>query len=843
MKRQAFLITLFITGLLMCRMSASAAGPESGETFSLRQEAFSFSHLMEFSARKTETEDTIALDVTAINSKENTATGSNGTEAEILPEMTEDSDEEELDMDLETATSSNAEEPDKLPEAAVLNTVQQRAFQQETETVSTAEELSDWLHRLDGSGGEVALGATITIEESIFAYENQSGAVRINTGRFGLIYDGGNIDVLGLELIGEGVDVPVLEIKSMDIYFGWMPAPDWNLCVSGLDVTAVGRNGLGGVAVQIDADSKTRTSTAGYEKRGRIHSYGDGAVGVLIKTDNELKTYFLDIDVEGEKARAVSALNGANLFGCKLTAQGEGASVIEGSQIVLDTCVLSPEPEEGVVIRQSLDQRLGIEPQIKQNDGPDDIDFSVRLNEIQRYRLTGGGDFDLYLDHDENYADNIDTNVLGRVDIPVSLPEYLQGLGLENGTDLTFRVWVRDPALPILRDVNQNENILSFLSWEDAVVVPGMVLWCSEDDGATWSDITDWEAVEWNRYTYRGNLFDMDADQINGPMLLALENRAGWGNVVSFTPGENGMVSIGTGGDRDGGDREDQEGGEGGQHDGGKPGDNPGDDHTGGGSSGEGPSGGGSSEEGSSGGGSSEEGTSSGGSSEEGPSGGGSSGEGPSGGGSSEEGASGGGSSEEGTSSGGSSEERPSGSSLPEEGTSSGDSSKDGPSDSSSSDKGPSYNGLSDKDPTNGVPSEYSSSAYDFPATEKLFQPVRPSLKPDSHAVTENPSMNQDKLGWPSPQQPDLQQQLQKAPSAGAINPDLAPESSDKGFLSPSSDNPGSEPDAEKLQETTVLPSEPQPSNNQGLALSVFVLCAAGVITALAAFRRKSGDR
>ena len=85
MKRHAFLITLFITGLLMFRMSASAAGPESGKTFSLRQEAFSFSHLMEFSARKAETEDTLVLDVKAINSKENTATGSNGTEAEILP--------------------------------------------------------------------------------------------------------------------------------------------------------------------------------------------------------------------------------------------------------------------------------------------------------------------------------------------------------------------------------------------------------------------------------------------------------------------------------------------------------------------------------------------------------------------------------------------------------------------------------------------------------------------------------------------------------------------------------------------------------------------------------------
>lgn len=827
MKRQAFLITLFITGLLMCRMSASAAVPESGETFSLRQEAFSFSHLMKFSARKTAPEDILVLDVTAINPKENTATGSNGTEAEILPEMTEDSDEEELDMELETATASNAEEPDRRPEAAVLNTVQQRAFQQETETVSTVEELSDWLHRLDGSGGEVTLGDTITIEESIFAYEDQSGAVRINTGRFGVIYDGGNIDVLGLELIGEGVDVPVLEIKSMDIYYGWMPAPDWNLCVSGLDVTAVGRNGLGGVAVQIDADSKTRTSTAGYESRGRIHSYGDGAVGVLIKTDNALKTYFLDIDVEGDNAHAVSALNGANLFGCKLTAQGEGASVIAGSQIVLDTCVLSPEPEEGVVIRQSLDRRLGIEPQIKQNDGPDDIDDSVCLDEIKRYRLTGGGYLDLYLDHDENYADNIDTKVLGKVDISVSLPEYLQGLGLENGTDLTFRVWVRDPALPILRDVNQNENILSFLSWEDAVVVPGMVLWCSEDDGATWSDITDWEAVEWNKHTYRGNLFDMDADQINGPMLLVLENKAGWGNVVSFTPGENGMVSVGTGGDRDGGDREEQEGGEGGQHDGGKPGDNPGDDHDGGASSG------GSSGEEPSGGDTSEEGLSSGGSSGEGPSGGSSSGEGPSGGDISEEGLSG----------GGSSEERPSGSSSPEEETSSGDLSKEGLSDSSSSDKGPSYNGLSDKASSNGVSLEYSSSAYDFPPTEKLFQPVRPSLKQDFEIVTENPSPDQDKTGRLSPQQPDLQQQLQKAPSAGAINSDLAPGSSDKGFHSPASDNPGSERDVEKLEETTVLPSESQPSNNQGLALSVFVLCAAGVITALAAFRRKSGDR
>lgn len=64
-------------------------------------------------------------------------------------------------------------------------------------------------------------------------------------------------------------------------------------------------------------------------------------------------------------------------------------------------------------------------------------------------------------------------------------------------------------------------------------------------------------------------MFQLNVLEVDLPISLVLKNRAGWGNVVTLTPGEDGVVDPGTGGDRDGGDREEQPGGDGGEHPGG----------------------------------------------------------------------------------------------------------------------------------------------------------------------------------------------------------------------------------------------------------------------------------
>ena len=510
MNRRAYLSLVLILGLLMCRLPAFAAVPENGQGISDRK---AYSSRQSYSSGQ--------------------ATGSDALEIEDEPDS-------EIDYELET-------EPD-------------------IATASNAEELEQWLAGLDGRGGEVTLEATITLEDAIFPYEDQSGPIRVCTGAYGLIYDGGSISALNVELTGEGVDIPVLEIRSTVDSTGWFEFPDWNNVLSSMDVTATGRNGLGGVAVRVAADSEKRNSTARYENRGNVHSYGDGAVGLELAPDHSTEVYLLDIDVEGNDACAVSAPNGADLFCCCLSAKGAGAMIASGEGIVLDTCLLSSVPDGISVIQRTIEQRIGLEPQIQQNAVLSYAASEVGLYDTQRYYLTGERYLDFCLDFDADQLDRLDTSALGPVDIPVRLPACLQGFGLEDEAMLLYRIWIRDPALPAILHIKQDDSVLTFFTWPDACLEDGTVLWISEDDGATWKDATDWEAIMWFDYSYSGELFQLESGQIGHPVLLALENGAGWSNVVSLTPGKNGAITPCPGGDRDGGDWEPQPGTDGGEH-------------------------------------------------------------------------------------------------------------------------------------------------------------------------------------------------------------------------------------------------------------------------------------
>lgn len=464
-----------------------------------------------------------------------------------------------------TATSSNAlGQPVPLDAATPANAAL-LAAQPDITPISTEEELMQWVDELDDLGGEAVLERPITITDPNWSCTFLYQPAVIHTGAFGLIYDGSYISASSLELVGDGVDMPVLEIKSTGEYNPWNACPDWNQNLNQISVTAAGRDGLGGVAVLITADRKERSPIYQYKGGGSIRSYGSGAVGLKFAPDISPKTYFLSIDVQGENACAIAAPGGADLFGCRLSAEGNGA-VVADAGVILDTCVLSPEPDGNTVIRRVIERRVGIDPQIKQNSDPLTTYNAVGLFDIQRYVLTGGQYLDLRLLYDDQAVEQLDTGVLGKIDIPVSLPAYMQGLGLENGEDFTFPVWICDPALPILESVTQDDNVLTFFSWYGSVIEPGTILWCSEDGGTTWADVTDWDAVQWQERPLFGDLFQMNADSITKPLLLALENHAGWGNLISLIPGEEGVINPGSGGDRDGGDRDEQPGSGGGEH-------------------------------------------------------------------------------------------------------------------------------------------------------------------------------------------------------------------------------------------------------------------------------------
>lgn len=491
-----------------------------------------------------------------------TATDSNAASETAKPATPSDADDKfdshHQILQPEAATDSNATEP----------------LTPEMQTVSTADELKDLLENYDGTGGTISFGATITLEDSIYFYGE---SVCINTGAFGLIYDGGCIetsgnDTLALVLTGEGIDVPVLEIKRTVLYPEWYSIIDWNCALSGMDVTAVGREGNGGTAVRVTADYESRTPLTEYQTRGRIRSYGDGAVGLELCPS--VQTYLLDIEAEGRNACAVAAVNGADLFACKLSAQGEGAVVATGNGVILDSCILSSEPDGVTVIQSTIESRIGLEPQLMQYADSDSIGHDAMVDAEQQYLLSNGKYIDLYLQYDETLLEHLDTSVPGAVEIPVSLHPCFQGFGLEGEKELTFRIWIRDPAKPVITEYWQEDSIITFFSRYNDGLEPGTRLWCSKDGGSTWVDISDSDGVTLCVNSDDTSLFILDTSGLDQTIFLALENTAGWSNVVTLSPGKDGKIPVGAGGDRDGGDREELPGGDGGNHDSGNTDDN-----------------------------------------------------------------------------------------------------------------------------------------------------------------------------------------------------------------------------------------------------------------------------
>jgi len=150
-------------------------------------------------------------------------------------------------------------------------------------TVYNERQLMDWYAASGGTGGTVSLGCSITITEGNFGFnwhENiDDNRVTIDTGKFGLIYDGGSLSTGEFMLTGEGVDNPVLTIIDPGIF-----RASWVHGVQGLSVTATGKDGLGGTAVSVQSEPGYFWDWSPmfnfFKTEGLICSYGTGAVGL-----------------------------------------------------------------------------------------------------------------------------------------------------------------------------------------------------------------------------------------------------------------------------------------------------------------------------------------------------------------------------------------------------------------------------------------------------------------------------------------------------------------------------------------------------------------------------------
>ncbi len=428
----------------------------------------------------------------------------------------------------------------------------------ETDTkdvVYTEIELKSWISEHKEVGGTVSLGCNVTITEPLAVY-GIYGSITIDTGEFGLIFDGATLSALNMHIIGEGIKVPVVEVLrtgSGDLF----DVP-WNNLLLDLNITANGKNGIGGTALRLSRDIDGSIDLTSVEKQGLIRAYGTGAIGVELAVPLEL--YCLQIEVSGDGSRGVVAPDGTTLYYCRLTADGEDATAVNEGNVILDTCTATPEPPTAQNRSRSLlpESSTTLYLPMKQYDDPAFFDWMDYQNAV--LSLSGGTGyasvyrlFPIYVD--DAALSQIDTSTLGKVTIPYTLLPPFLGLGLEN-TELLLTVDVRDAALPCIYKVTSRDYgidgkffFLNFWNNYDPEN-DDILLWRSNDEGETWTDATQSEEIEWY-----GNSVHFKYSTLENSVWFVLEAPdIGESNVVILSE-KDGLGVGGNGGDRTGTDR------------------------------------------------------------------------------------------------------------------------------------------------------------------------------------------------------------------------------------------------------------------------------------------------
>ena len=436
-----------------------------------------------------------------------------------------------------------------MPEATTPSSLRISQAEQDESTVYDEAGLAKWCEANASTGGTVTLGANITITSNIFV--GGSCAIIIDTGAFGLAYDGGSIVAGRLCITGEGVDVPVLDVINPNAF-----RMNWIHIIQPLHITAAGRDGVGGTALRISqADDTWLPNFDFFLTEGLIRSYGAGAVGVELAIP--LDVYCLNIKTEGDGSIAVRVPDGSKLYYCKLSASGSGAAAVGGGDIVLDCCAVSPAPQENNVIvtqRRVIDvsgSRL-YQP-VRQNS-----DF-VECEELTQFLLiTEDGALTtqmFFVQWDYNKINGINLRELGRTTVAGRLAPPFEGLGLTEEFPLELVVDVRDPSVPCIDNISFVEyDDLKFARldfWKsDEWETGDLILWRSDDDGATWDNYTDSGDIE-----RLNGAFAFHYTQITDPILFQLEVPGFGESNIAALYSTDGQVRGGDGGDRAGGDR------------------------------------------------------------------------------------------------------------------------------------------------------------------------------------------------------------------------------------------------------------------------------------------------
>ncbi|QIB68986.1 hypothetical protein Ami103574_06460 [Aminipila butyrica] len=424
---------------------------------------------------------------------------------------------------------------------------------EQTEFVSNEQELKEWIAQHKETGGTVYLSDRVIITQAMGIYGIR-GKITVNTGIYGLVFNGGTLPSSDILITGEGVEMPVVKVPRTDS--GMPNESNWNETLLQLNVTATGRDGEGGTALRISDVNTRNFDMTLLSWQGVLRSYGKEAVGLWL--DAPMEAWCYRVEVSGENSTAVYAPKGAALFYCKLTAEGDGAAAAAGSDISLESCAASPAPAEvrsinRLVMKESF-SRLYLP--LRQNQYHLSAIDMLSTPNIFLIEEAGGVTSQVFaIDWDLDVYDGIDTSILGTTIVQGTANSALYGLGLFDDVPITLTVEVRDPELPCISQIAVRElegsryAVLNF--WQDYDPMDErIILWRSDDQGETWMDATHSPDILWD-----GSSVNFSYETLEHPVWFQLEVTGVGESNIAILDEKDGVFIGGNGGDRTGTDR------------------------------------------------------------------------------------------------------------------------------------------------------------------------------------------------------------------------------------------------------------------------------------------------
>ena len=353
------------------------------------------------------------------------------------------------------------------------------------------DQLYNWCNENE-DGGTVFLGCDVTLTGTLAAY-GTTGFITIDTGENSLILDRGNISLHNYRVVGRGVEKPVL-----DVHMAYTFRSHWSGVLFDLKVTATGDGERGGTAVRVRdvVDTGFRFNLHNiYGFAGDIRAYGENARGVVLEQPGQY--YCFNVAVEGDNSVGVEAQDGTELYFSRITAIGANAKAVNGSDVVLDTCVVSPSAD-GAAVRWSIPDLTEATPQLMVEQFYD----AERILSDGVFVSHSNMDGIEYISIIEWDFSKIDTSQTGIVELRGRVTQPFDKLGLEDYLPMTLQACVWDAALPCINMIQGYDSIYQLYYWLPKGDALGeATLWRSTNNGETWANITNADSIHWETYS------------------------------------------------------------------------------------------------------------------------------------------------------------------------------------------------------------------------------------------------------------------------------------------------------------------------------------------------------